>query len=91
MQHPQLPLPNDSNLDVWTYYELLWIKLIVLYDCLVSILQVLLVDKSLIMNVYKVCNLPILNPVLQKNLLTFCRNEYLVLSPYGNYATLPSK
>ena len=35
-------------------------------DHLVVILQLPIVDKSLIMNIYKVYNLPILHPVLQK-------------------------
>ena len=44
-QHPWLPLPNDPNQDMWSYYELLWINPMVLDDDLVNILKVPLVDK----------------------------------------------
>ena len=57
---------NDPNQDIWSYCELLHINPIVFDDHLVITLQVLLVDKFLIMNVYKIYNLLILHPVLQK-------------------------
>ena len=47
-----MALPNDPNQDMWSYYELLNIKLVVFDDHLVVIWQVPLVDKSFIMNVY---------------------------------------
>ena len=51
---------------MWSYYELLWINPVVVNDHLVIILQAPLVEKSLIINVYKVYSLPVLLPVLQK-------------------------
>ena len=62
--HPQLALPNDPNKDIWSYFELLQIHPVVFDDYLVIILQVPLVDKSLIMNVYRVYNLLMLHPAL---------------------------
>ena len=43
------------------------------------------------MNMYKVYNLPIQHPVLQKTVYYSVESEYLVLSSYGNYATLWSE
>ena len=52
VQHPQLALPNNFNQNIWSYYKLLCINATVFDNCLVAILQVLLVDKLLIMNVH---------------------------------------
>ena len=87
-QYTWLALLNDPNQDIWSYYELLWINPIVFDDFLVSILQVPLVDKSLIMNVYKGYNLLIFHPVLQKTCHYSLEGEYLALSSDGDYATL---
>ena len=66
VQHPSLAIPNDSNKDIWSYYELLQLSPIVFNDHLVVTLQVPLADKSLVTNVYEAYNFAILHPVLQK-------------------------
>ena len=43
------------------------------------------------MNVYKVYNLLILHPVLQKTLQYSVEGKYLLFSSDGGYATLPSE
>ena len=53
IQHPHLALPNYAEKDVWKYYALLWIHPIVFDDLLLVILQMPLVDKSFMMNVYR--------------------------------------
>ena len=65
-QHPWLALPNDPDTDICNYYEFLLVGPIVFDDHLVVILQMPLVDISLIMNVYKVNNLPVLHSILKK-------------------------
>ena len=54
-------------------------------------LQVPLVGKSLIMNVKKVYNLPILHLALWKTFHYSLGTEYLELSSDGDYATIPSE
>ena len=71
--------------DIWSYYELLWINLIVFDYHLAVILQEHLVDKSLIRNMYKVYNFPILHPVLQKTFWYSVEVEYLPLTSNSNY------
>ena len=44
-QHPWPALPNDCNQDIWSYYQLFWIKQLVCDDHLAVILQVPLIDK----------------------------------------------
>ena len=89
-QHPLLALPCHPKKDVWNYYELLFINPIVIDDHLVIILQVPLFNKSLIMNVYKACSLPILHFVMQNTFHYSLEGEYMALSSDGYSATLPS-
>ena len=58
-QQPQLALSNDPNQNIWSYYKVLWINPIGLDDHLVVILEISLIDKSIIMNMYNIYNLPI--------------------------------
>ena len=88
-QNPWSALPNYPDEDIWSYYGLLHIYPIVFDDHLVIILQVPLVEKSLIMKAYKVYNLAILHPTLKK----VFQNSLEALCPGlfsdGNYATIP--
>ena len=87
-QYPSLALPNDPSQDIQSYYELILINLVVFYDYLIIIRQVPLVDKPLIMNVYKVYNLPVLHLVLYKTFWYSVEGEYLVLSSDSEYASM---
>ena len=86
-----MALPNDLDKDVWPYYELLWINSKVFDDHLVVILQVPVVDESLVMNMFKVYNLPILHPALQKNFQYTIEDKYIGISSDSDYATLLSE
>ena len=90
-QHIPLVLPNDPDKDIWSYYELHWINPMVFADHLVAILPVPLVDKSLVINVYKFYNLPILYPALQKAFQYLIEGEYHTLSSDGDNATHSSE
>ena len=65
-QHLHLALPNDPNKGMWNFYELLQVSPIFFEDHLVIILPVPLVDKFLVLNVYKIYKFPILHHILQK-------------------------
>ena len=54
------------------------------------ILHVPLVDKSLLMNMYKFHNLPVLHHVLQNTFHYSVEGKYLALLSDDDYATLPS-
>ena len=54
-------------------------------------MQVLLVDKSLIMNVYKAYNLLILHLALENTFYYPVEGEYLALSSDDDYASIPSE
>ena len=54
----RLKLCKDPETNIWSYYGTVKLTPIVLQDYLMLILTVPLVDQSLQMNLYKVCNLP---------------------------------
>ena len=54
------------------------------------ILEVTLIKKSLVTNVYKVYSLPILHPILQKVFEYLLEEEYLAFSIDDDYAIIPS-
>ena len=56
-------------------------------DHLVVVLQVPLADKFLVMNMYKVYNLPLSHPILHKTFQYFIGGEYLTFLSNGDYAT----
>ena len=59
-------------------------------DNVVILLQIPSENRSLLMNIYKVYNLPILHPKLQKCFQCTLEGEYLTISSYGDHATLHS-
>ena len=71
-------------------YELLQIIPAVFKDDLAVILQVPLVDKSLLMNIYKMHNSSILHPILQMIFQYSLEVEYLAVTTYGDYITICS-
>ena len=58
--HFHLNLSTDPDAEIHTYYELLQNICIVLDEYLVEVLQIPLVDKSIILFAYKACNISII-------------------------------
>ena len=62
-RNPRLTLPEDPNINIWNYYSI--ITPIIMENFLLVILTIPLADQSLVMNLYKVHNMPTLHPGLQ--------------------------
>ena len=62
--NPRLTLPEDPNVNIWNYYTIMKITPIIMENFLLVILMIPLADQSLVMNLYKVYNLPALHPKL---------------------------
>ena len=63
-RNPQLTLPEDPNINIWNYYSIMKVTPIIMENFLLVILTIPLADQSLVMNLYKVHNLPALHPEL---------------------------
>ncbi|MCG8624574.1 MAG: hypothetical protein MJE68_21585, partial [Proteobacteria bacterium] len=60
--NPRLELPYDITTEIYKYYPVMKITPVVVGDVLAMLLTIPLIDKSMKMNVYKVHNLPALDP-----------------------------
>ena len=92
-QHPNLALLHDlSNIYIYgvpmNYYEYIQLFLTTTWP---SFLQVPLVSKLIIVNVYKAYNLPILHPIFRKAFTCPVEGEYLALSSVSDDSTIPTK
>ena len=89
-RNPRLQLPEDSNVNIWNYYSIMKITLVVMDDFLLTILTIPLTDQSLEMNLYKVYNLPALHPELKVEYIYELEGEYLAITKNKLYAALPT-
>ena len=62
--HPRLALPVNIDSDIRTYYEFLKIQAFISMDTLFVIWTIPLVNESLTFCLYRICNLPLLHPML---------------------------
>jgi len=86
----RLAFPADPEADIWSYYPIMRITPIVAYDCLIILLTIPLVDRSNELSVYKVHNLPALDP---SGLFAFTyelEGDYLALTDTRSHLALPS-
>ena len=89
-RNPRLQLPEDPNVNFWNYYPIMKITPIVMDDFLLIILTIPLTDQSLEMNLYKVYNLPALDPKLKVEFTYELEGEYLAITKNKLYAALPT-
>ena len=90
-QNPRLELPYDPDQDIWSDYSIMRLSPVIMEDFLLLILTVLLVDKSLRMDPYKVHNLPALHPKLNIQFTYQLEGKCLAIGKHGLYAALPSE
>ena len=86
----RLKLCEDPETNIWSYYGTVKLTPIVLQDYLMLILNVPLVDQSLHMNLYKVCNLPMLHPALNVHMQYELEGTYLATMMDGMFISLPT-
>ena len=86
----RLKLCEDPETNIWSYYGTLKLTPIVLDNYLMLILTVPLVNQSLHMNLYKVCNPPILHPTLNVHMQYELEGSYLATMMEDMFITLPT-
>ena len=87
--NPRLELPYDTSTEIYKYYPVMKITPVVVGDVLAMLLTIPLIDKSMKMNVYKVHNLPALDPKLKIAAEYQLEGEYLAIDEHGLYVALP--
>ena len=89
-RNPQLTLPEDPNINIWNYYSIMKVTPIIMENFLLVILTIPLADQSLVMNLYKVHNMPALHPELHVQFEYQLEGEYLAITKDKQYAALPT-
>ena len=87
--NPRLELPYKIDTDIYKYYTVMKITPVVVGDVMAMLLTIPLIDESLKMNVYKVHNLPALDPELKVASEYVLEGEYLAIDEHGLYVALP--
>ena len=89
-RNPRLTLPEDPNINIWNYYSIMKVTPIIMENFLLVILTIPLADQSLVMNLYKVHNIPTLHPELHVQFEYQLEGEYLAITKDKQYAALPT-
>ena len=89
-RNPQLTLPEDPNINIWNYYSIMKVTPIIMENFLLVILTIPLADQSLVMNSYRINNLPALHPKLHVQFQYQLEGEYLAITKDKQYAALPT-
>ena len=87
--NPRLELPYTIGTEIYKFYTVMKITPVVVEDVLAMLLTIPLIDKSMKMNVYKVHNLPALDPKLKVAAEYILEGEYLAIDEHGLYVALP--
>ena len=88
-RNPRLTLPEDPNINIWNYYSIMKVTPIIIEKFLLVILTIPLADQSLVMNLYKVHNMPALHPELHVQFEYQLEGEYLAITKDKQYAARP--
>ena len=80
LSHPQLALPQWEGEDIWYMYKFMKLQSFMFSDTLYVVLHIPLVNKSLQFNLYRIHNIPVVHPVLNKSLKYSIQEKYLEAS-----------
>ena len=89
-RNTQLTLPEDPNVNIWNRYSIMKVTPIIMKNFLLVILTIPLAHQSLVMNLYKVHNLPALHPKLHVQFQYHLKGEYLAITKDKQHAALPT-
>ena len=88
---PTISLPEDPNRNIWHYYRFLTVSYMPHEDKIIFLVKIPLIDNDAVLDLYKVYNLPVFNPILGKSLKYNVEGYTLAVSLDRNYATIPTE
>ena len=88
---PSIKLPEDPTQNIWHYYNFLSVSHVTHDNKIIILIKVPLIDHDSSLDLYKVYNLPIFNPSLNKALTYQIETDILAVSMDSNYATIPTE
>jgi len=87
---PTIILPEDPVQNIWHYYKYLSVNYIPFVDKIIMLVKIPLVDNQSSLNLYKIYNLPIYNPTIDKSVKYNIEGNSIAISSDNNYATIPT-
>ena len=87
---PTIILPEDPTQNVWHYYKYLTVSYIPFVDKIIMLVKVPLVDNQSSLSLYKIYNLPVYNPTIDKSIQYNLEGNSIAISSDRNYATIPT-
>ena len=88
---PSIKLPEDPTQNIWHYYNFLSVSHTTHDDKILILIKLPLIDHDSSLDLYRIYNLPIFNPSLNKALIYQLEVNTLAVSRDGNYATIPTE
>ena len=87
---PTIILPEDPIKNVWHYYKYLTVHYIPFVDKIIMLVKIPLVDNQSSLNLYKIYNLPVFNPTIDKSVKYNIEGNSIAVSSDKSYATIPT-
>ena len=84
----RLSLPEDPQKNIWHYYRFLTVTPIAHANSLLLMIKIPLIDLDSGMNLYKIYNLPIYHPHIEKSLKYQIEGTNIVVTKDNKYATI---
>ena len=88
---PSLKLPEDPTQNIWHYYNFLSVSHTTHDNKIIVLIKLPLMDHDSSLDLYRIYNLPIFNPSLNKALTYQLEANTLAVSTDRNYATIPTE
>ena len=88
---PSLKLPEDPTQNIWHYYNFLSVSHTTHDNKIIVLIKLPLIDHDSSLDLYRIYNLPIFNPSLNKALTYQLEANTLAVSTDRNYATIPTE
>ena len=88
---PSIQLPEDPKTNVWHFYKFLSVSHTTHDNKIIVLIKVPLIDHDSTLDLYKVYNLPVFNPPLNKALTYEIEANTFAVSMDRNYMTIPTE
>ena len=87
---PTITLPEDPTQNVWHYYKYLTVNYIPFEDKIIMLVKIPLVDNQSSLSLYKIYNLPVYHPKIDKSVKYNIEGNSIAISSDRKYATIPT-
>ena len=87
--YPWLALLQWNSENIWYMYKFMKLWFSMMSDTLYVIVHIPLVDKPLQFNLYRICNIPLVNLILKRSFRYSIQEEYLAIRSATQYILFP--